>query len=65
MKFVFIAALGAIVSAHKLNHDSIWDDMIGGVDESTCNKEAPKAYKEAEKPKVDVKKILAQKKKLE
>ena len=58
-------ALVGVISAHKLSHDSIWDDMIGGVDQTSYNKEAPKAYKEKEKPKVDYKAIAAKKKKEE
>ena len=66
MRFALIALLGVVsVQSHKLSHDSIWDDMIGGVDESSYNKETPKEYKEAEKPKVDRKAILAKKRKAE
>ena len=65
MKILTYFALVGIIAGHKLVHDSIWDDMIGGVDESSYNKEAPKAYKEKEKPKVDYKAIAAKKKKAE
>ena len=53
MRVVLVAMIGLAASAHKLSHDSIWDDMIGGVDEKTYNKETPKDYKEPEKPKID------------
>ena len=45
-------------SAVKLQGSDIWGDSMAGLDSSTYIDDTPKAYKEAEKPKVDVKALL-------
>ena len=66
MKFIALAAASLALShALKIEQRGIWDDAIGGVDQKEYNKEAPKEYKEVEKPKIDYaaierKKLLAE-----
>ena len=54
MKYFTLAAACLLVAqGAKLEQRGIWDDAMGGVDQSAYNKEAPKEYKEVDKPKID------------
>ena len=63
MKHFALAALLAMASAHRL--EGIWDDSMAGINQAEYNAEAPKDYKEKDKPKIDYaaierKKLLAE-----
>ena len=59
MKIVVQLAIVALITNHKVSainsigEDSIWGSTLESLDSNSYLKDTPKAYAEAEKPKID------------